>query len=458
MFTIELKLKTTPRDRSILDKKFRISRQIYNAMLCECKKRVFKMRNDPNYLLAKSTKDKSERNKIYRELRIKYQVGFNDLGKADKDKGLYKFASLQQNSPYVRYGKTKKHVDMHTVQGMIRKLYGAVERWMFNPKNAGEPKYRSYKYDYSLEGTGPHSSLRWQGDSVKWNNLVIPAIINREDPVIDRGLKSIVKITRIVPYTIRKKKHYKVQLVCEGDAYRKTDRYTKENIVGVDMGPSTIAIVADDKAEYIDILSDFTQEWKLIRVLQRKLDRQTRSNNPHCFDAKGRWIKGQKKVNTKGMLDTRSKLAEVKRKEREHRKNLHGQLVKKIIMLGNDIRVENNPIKAWQSNHFGKSIGKFAPGMLISRLQMELAKYPNSKFTKISTHKTALSQMCICGLRKKKSLNERRHVCSCGVNIQRDIFSAFLARYCTKESLDIKSAEKAFSGMYNVLLPFIKTQ
>jgi hypothetical protein len=49
----------------------------------------------------------------------------------------------------------------------------------------------------------------------------------------------------------------------------------------------------------------------------------------------------------------------------------------------------------------------------------------------------ALSQHCLCGKREKKTLGERIHRCdSCKLGpLDRDLFSAFLARECAKASL-----------------------
>ena len=61
---------------------------------------------------------------------------------------------------------------------------------------------------------------------------------------------------------------------------------------------------------------------------------------------------------------------------------------------------------------------------------------------------TALSQVCICGKKLKKPLLQRRHVCACGVNADRDLFSAFLGRYVSpvggKDQLDLVGAQKGY--------------
>ena len=72
-----------------------------------------------------------------------------------------------------------------------------------------------------------------------------------------------------------------------------------------------------------------------------------------------------------------------------------------------------------------------------------------------STHKTALSQTCLCGHKQKKSLSQRVHHCSvCGLKMQRDILSAYLSRYIDPktETLSIELARNGWLGMEQSLL------
>jgi hypothetical protein len=57
---------------------------------------------------------------------------------------------------------------------------------------------------------------------------------------------------------------------------------------------------------------------------------------------------------------------------------------------------------------------------------------------------TKLSQTCIYGKVEKKPLKQRHHVCDCGIETQRDLFSAHLARHCSNNTLDISRAKAAW--------------
>ena len=91
---------------------------------------------------------------------------------------------------------------------------------------------------------------------------------------------------------------------------------------------------------------------------------------------------------------------------------------------------------------------------LYSIKEYNLKKWKNLKSLKaesaggcveeFSAYKTSLSQVCICKRKQKKKLSERWHRCPCGVVAQRDLFSAYLARFVEKDTLDISQAKQAW--------------
>jgi hypothetical protein len=68
-----------------------------------------------------------------------------------------------------------------------------------------------------------------------------------------------------------------------------------------------------------------------------------------------------------------------------------------------------------------------------------------------STHDTKLSQYCHkCGKYTKKPLSQRVHTC-CNLNIQRDLYSAFLAGSVVENSLDTADVKKRWRSMEAIL-------
>jgi len=132
----------------------------------------------------------------------------------------------------------------------------------------------------------------------------------------------------------------------------------------------------------------------------------------------------------------------LKRKNKEKRKELHGRLIKELLELGVDFKIEKINYKAWQKL-FGKSIGAKAPGLFVELLRRK-AESAGGGVYEFSTFQTKLSQTCVCGRIKKKSLSERLHICECGVKIQRDLLSSYLGLFVENDQLDIESAYKHY--------------
>ncbi|HVB09888.1 MAG TPA: zinc ribbon domain-containing protein [Bacillota bacterium] len=73
-------------------------------------------------------------------------------------------------------------------------------------------------------------------------------------------------------------------------------------------------------------------------------------------------------------------------------------------------------------------MGRHAPGAFISTLGRR-AESAGGYLQEFRTQRTRLSQTCHCGRVAKKPLSQRVHRCGCGVQAQRDLYSAFLARF-----------------------------
>jgi hypothetical protein len=186
------------------------------------------------------------------------------------------------------------------------------------------------------------------------------------------------------------------------------------------------------------------------RKLQRKMDRQRWANNPENYNENGTVKKGKKKwKKSNHYKKTSSEAAELDRKLAAHRKSLHGKDANDIITMGAKIITEKIPYKVWQKT-FGKSVQVRAPSMFMSRLKRK-AENAGGYLNDFPTNSTKLSQIChICGNTVKKPLSQRWHIC-CGVEVQRDLYSAFLSKCVVNCSLDIARARLLWPGLEPVL-------
>lgn len=137
---------------------------------------------------------------------------------------------------------------------------------------------------------------------------------------------------------------------------------------------------------------------------------------------------------------------EVYRKLEATRKRSHGQVIHRVLALGNTFHLEPLSYCAWQKI-YRESVWLCAPGMVVERLS-RLAVSAGGTLVPINPWRARLSQTCHCGRIKKKARSERWPTCGCGTSAQRDLFSAFLARLVHAETslLDVGRAQVAWPG------------
>jgi hypothetical protein len=225
-----------------------------------------------------------------------------------------------------------------------------------------------------------------------------------------------------------------VQLVLTGVPYQKPRHTAGSDTVGLDLGPSSIAIVPrQGEARLEPLCAELRPDARAIRRMQRHIERQRRAANPEHYDERGRPRKRGKGAprwkQSKGYQATRRRKAARERRLAAHRKSLHGRMAHQIVALGNTIITEKLSYKGWQKR-YGRSVGLRAPGMLIDHLKRTVVS-TGGTLHEVPTRSTKLSQFCHgCGELVKKPLRERFHQCPCGIGpVQRDLYSAFLAAY-----------------------------
>ena len=216
----------------------------------------------------------------------------------------------------------------------------------------------------------------------------------------------------------------------------------------------------DREARLDPFCRELRRDQRRIRRLRRKLDRSRRANNPQNYNPDGTVKKGAKRwKKTKTYIKARTELAGLLRKEAAHRRCLVGRVVNETLRMGSVFKYEKISWKALQ-RRYGRSVGLRAPGMYFR----ELARKAESAGGMILEFPTripvlgsegmhvGLSSFCHpCGTRQRKPLSCRWHVCSCGMHVQRDLYSAYLARFVEQGEdgrfwLDAGSAARQWPG------------
>ncbi len=402
------------------------ARQMYNACLGEAMRRVNLIRQSKDFNKARSLKPSNpERKVLFKRARERYD--FSEY-------------AIHSYSTKLRHSWIGDHIDSNTAQKLATRAYKAVEKVLFG--QAKQVRFKGKNQMDSVEGKTNKSGIRWKKESecVEWGGLELKALIARYDPVQIHGLSQKIKYVRLVRRKIAGSNRFYAQLVCAGKPFVKPKNTLGTGDTGLDLGPSTIAVVSTLDAQLKSFASELEFQDKRNRRLQRRMDRSRRATNPDNFNPNGTVKKGKKRWNSsKSYLKLRTHKADLERKLAAHRKSLHGQLVNDILRTGDTIKLEKLSYKAFQKL-FGKSVGKRAPGMFVSHL-IHKAERAGGRVVEIPTYNTKLSQTCQCGRVKKKKLSERVHQCECGVVAQRDLYSALLAKYIEPDTFVLQVSQ-----------------
>jgi putative transposase len=436
-------------DRELMAR-FNAARNLYNACLSEANKRMELVRNSDAYQLAKATpkEQKKLRSERFNEARTAYRYSDYDL------------QSYACNCADASIWIAQK-LDKQCIQKIATRAFKASERVLF--RRAKSTRFKQKHQFKSVEGKSNKQGIRWQNEKLVWGKLKLNCLIDSNDPVMLHGLNSPVKYVRLLWKQINGKRRWYVQLINEGTPFVKPKNKLGSGIVGIDLNVSVVGVVSDSDADLKEFCSELNQREKEIRAFQRQMQRSQRTNNPDNYEPdfqarRGNRIVTKKGKNKKGKrhwkrsnryLKIRAKKAELQRKQREHRKSLQGHLVNEVLPQGHHFKMEKVSVKAWQKN-WGRQIGYKAPGEFQSRL-IQKAESAAGIVERFSTQKTRLSQTCQCGRIQKKSLSERVHRCECGIEVKRDVYSAFLSRSVTDHQLVMPSVFEDWGRLETVL-------
>jgi len=413
-FILELALGTSPHDEAELNARFEAARQLYNACLDEAKRRLDLLRQSNQFKHArrmpKTVKGKrnKERTEAFKVLNTRFDFS---------EYSIIIYATTIRNS------WISNHIDSNTAQKLASRAFKAVQKVAFG--QAKRVRFKSKNQLKSVEGSTNKTGIRYKDDGyVLWKGLKLKCIIDPNDKVVIHGLSHRVKYCRIIKRIFNGKARFFAQLALEGKPLQKFE--SPDKTVGLDIGPSTIAVVTDKQATLERFCDELSNKQKETRRLQRKLDRQRRANNPQNYTPDGTIKPGKKTWHESTRYKkTRRKLAELQRKLVAHRKTLHGKKANRILKQGKHVKTEKLSYRAFQKN-FSRSVRDRAPGMFMEILRRK-AENAGGSVVEFSTRTTKLSQYCHkCTKYTKKPLSQRVHTC-CNLNIQRDIYSAFLA-------------------------------
>lgn len=429
-FVAEIPLIVQTNDDRVMLGRMESGRRIYNAVLDEALKRLDLMRQSKAFQAARAmakgepkSPQRKARNDAFKACNIRF--GFSEYA-------LHAVATKHKNA-----AGFADRLGAHETQKIGSRVWAAMQEYVFGVR--GKPRFKGKNRPlHSLEGKSNAAGIRRNSETgcVTWGGLVLPARLptQSQDAYLHEALKAKIKYCRIVWRIENGQRRWFVQLVQDGVAPAKYIFHAPGQVVGLDLGPSTIAVVGDDAVALEQFAPSVVQPWKETRRLQRALDRSRRATNPANYNANGTAKKGARQWHkSKGYKALQSRFAKTERRLAATREKEHGHLANRILGLGNVIQTETLSYKAFQKC-FGRSVKVRAPGAFISLLSRK-AESAGGKLVELNTRKLRMSQYDhISGACTKKPLSQRWHRLG-GTQrlVQRDMYSAFLAKFAGNE-------------------------
>ena len=453
-YVLTLKLKTEKYQEDIINKRLEIARNISNALTNKVLKRYNLMLESKEYMSIKKQLNPVNKN-YHNSDNIKSKKIFEKQRKElyKQLEELYLKYDLSQYSLYndvkPMYKHFKDNIGSLESQAIADRVWSKFDKLLHG--NGNKVTFSKYNEYNSIENKWNKSGLKYDINSniIKWNKLNIPVIIKNDDLYAQKAIQDKVKYCRIVRKLIRGKYKYYVQMVMAGIPPIKINTETGEvkngigvGNVGIDIGTRTIAFSSKNEVKLLELCPEVENIERKKSILQRKLDRQRRANNPYNYNPDGTIKRGIKLdwVKSNKYIKTQNELRELQRKQADIRKQSHEKLANHIISLGDRIFVETMNFKGLQARsknttinnktgkfnkkkRFGKSLANKAPAMLIEMINRKL-KYEGLEILKINTQKVKASQYNhFTNEYNKKELKDRWNK---DINIQRDMYSAFL--------------------------------
>lgn len=483
--TLPLKLEKWQED--CLSKRFEIAGQIYNTLVHMELKKLRRL----------------EQTAAYREnqARIRQLYQNNAQKTAEFRECIKKRTILLQAAGFSEYGfkydvkECYKHFNENvgsnvSVHGIAPQVWAAFEKKLF-----GNGKRVHYKKagdihslrGYSVTGKSGGAEIIFRGTFIEWKGLKLPLKLSPDNEYEREMLNYRVKYVRILRKPGKNKDRWYAQLSLEGKPVVKCDKTTGAPVhpaghgaVGIDIGPQTIAYCSASEVNLLELADQVQNIEREKRILQRKLDRSKRANNPDNYAQDGTIIRGKKLTHNKSKryLKVQKQLAYLQHSQAETRKRQHVRLANHLLSLGDRFYVEEMDWPALthrakkteisektgkfkRKKRYGKSVANKAPAMLIGILKLKCESLGLPGVIQVPTSVKASQYNHQSDTYEKKTLNQRWNHMPDGEEIQRDIYSAFLLQHCTPQldGFDKDALQRdydAFRNLHHVTIERLK--
>lgn len=475
-FVVQTKLKLSTFVENHLEKSFNVAASAYNEAISFGLRRFKALKQNPRYqeLLEKrrDTEAQKECDKVLFELRKSYGL---------TEYGLSTHLGQQRRLPNSSYQK----LNSGELQVIAAQAYQAIEKVLFYKIKARSLRFRS-KHDLNVSYRNRVNTTGTRLVKSDKQGIAYRLYLHKVSTFIDIPIKAFncyqqksllrsekIKYVQIIRKTIRGKKVYYLQIVCQGFPPAKITRGNET--VGIDPGISTVAYTSNSEVALVDLVpKNINQKEKIMKLLDRKIERSRRVNNPYCYYENGTIKKGARfKRPSNRQVRLRNRRQKAYRSLSEERQKLQGQLVNRIVSQARLIKIEDLSVKGLQrrsreikinpktnrpfsKKRFGTSIFRAAPSAFKNALKTRASQL-GIEFEVISPKDTKPSQYNhITQAFDKKSLSTRIYDLSEDVTgVQRDLYSAFLIGHIENGHYLQEQLTQDFPVFYKLMKEFL---
>ena len=494
-YVVSTEIQLSESTAKLLEKSFRISNSAYNEALSFGLKRFEALKRNSHYQellealrLARkgiAQLEKAEKTAKGLKQQVKcYNKALSELRKAYSltEYGLSAHLSQQrrkQGSPYQQFNAGE-------IQVIADQAMKTLEKVLFYQIKPHKVRFRSkFDLDVSFRNRVNTTGTRLEPSNRK--DMAYRLYIHKASTFVDIPVKAFnkyqqlsllrsekIKYVQIIRKTIRGKKVYYLQIVCQGFPPSKVTK--GEGVVGIDPGISTVAFASPREVALVDLVpKNITRKEKLLKQLDQRIERSRRVNNPECYDARGKIKKGARfKRPSKRQMRLRNRRRKVYRSLSEERKKIQGQLVNRLVSQASHIKVEELNVKGLQKRsrdirinpktnrpyskkRYGKAIFRAAPSSLRTALETRAfqlgidVEVISPKDVKPSQYNHVTQTF------EKKPLSTRVYDLSDNYpGVQRDLYSAFLVGHIEKGHYQQEQLNQDFPDFYNQMKDFLQ--
>ena len=478
-----------------LEKSLRISNSAYNEALSFGLKRFEALKRNSQYQellearrpvvaeLAALKKAKKKDKALSKQVKD-YNGALFELRKAYglTESELQKHLARQRRKP----GSPYQQFNSGEIQVIASQAYKTLEKVLFYQIKPHKVRFRSkFDLDVSFRNRVNTTGTRLEPSDRK--DIAYRLYIHKASTFVDIPVKAFnkyqqmsvlrcerIKYVQIIRKTIRGKKVYYLQIVCQGFPPSKVTK--GEGVVGIDPGISTVAFASPTEVALADLVpKNITRKEKLLKQLDRKIERSRRVNNPECYEENGTIKKGARfKRLSNRQVRLRNRRRKVCRSLSEERKKIQGQLVSRLVSQASLIRIEELGVKGLQrrsrdirinpktnrpysKKRFGKAIFRAAPSAFRTALETRASQL-GIDIEVISPKDVKPSQYNhITQTFEKKSLSTRVYALSDDYpGVQRDLYSAFLIGHIEKGHYQQAQLNQDFPDFYKQMKDFLQ--